>query len=81
MSKKVKSEIYRLLDTIEDETVLSQVMEDITFYASKKDIIDTLTPEQADELDKAIKEATKKETITLNEFKKEMNEWHTIMES
>lgn len=75
MGKQVKSKIYQLLDTIEDETVLNQVMEDIAFYASKKDILDTLTPAQARELDNALKEASNKETITLNEFKKEMNEW------
>ncbi len=75
MSKAVKSKIYQLLDGIEDETVLNQVMEDVAFYATKKDIVDQLAPDQLKELDKAIKEADNKETISWNDFKKEMKEW------
>ena len=75
MSKIIKSKIYQLLDGIEDETVLNQVMEDVAFYATKKDITDELDAEQLKELDKAIEEVDKKETISWNDFKKEMNEW------
>jgi hypothetical protein len=75
MSKIVKSKIYQLLDGIEDETVLNQVMEDVAFYATKKDIVDELDAEQLKELDKAIEEVGNKETISWNDFKKEMNEW------
>lgn len=75
MSKAIKSKIHKLLDSIEDETLLNQVMEDVAFYATKKDITDELTPGQLKELDKAIEEADKKETISWDDFKKEMNEW------
>lgn len=75
MSREVKSKIYKMLENIEDEVILNQVMEDVTFYASKKDIIDNLNAEQMIELDKAIEEADKKETISWKDFKKEMNEW------
>ena len=75
MSKAVKTKIYQLLEGIEDETVLNQVMEDVAFYATKKDIVDQLTPAQLRELDKAIKEADNKETIPWDDFKKEMSEW------
>ena len=75
MSKIIKSKIYKLLDGIEEETVLNQVMEDVAFYAGKKDIADELDAEQLKELDKAIEEVEKKETISWNDFKKEMNEW------
>jgi Arc/MetJ family transcription regulator len=75
MSKIVKSKIYKLLENIEDEAVLNQVMEDVAFYATKKDIVDELNPKQLKELDKAIEEADNKETISWNDFKKEMNEW------
>jgi hypothetical protein len=51
------------------------VMEDVAFYTRKKDVVDELTPEQLAELDNAIHEADKGETISLNDFKKEMNEW------
>ena len=63
------------MDGIEDEAVLNQVMEDVDFYATKKDIVDQLIPGQLKELDKAIKEFDKKEYITWGDFKKEMKEW------
>jgi len=75
MSKEVKSKIYKLPEGIEDENVLNQVMEDVTFYATKKDILDELNTTQLKQLDKAIEEADNKETISWNDFKKEMKEW------
>ena len=75
MSKVVKSKIYQLLEGIEDEAILNQVMEDVSFYASKKDITDELNTEQLSALDEAINEADNKETISWEDFKKEMNEW------
>ena len=75
MSKTIKSKIYKMLEEIEDESVLNQVMEDVAFYTTKKDIVDDLNPEQLKELDKAIAEADNKETITWDDFKNEMNEW------
>ncbi|CAN5475658.1 hypothetical protein BH10BAC2_BH10BAC2_22480 [soil metagenome] len=75
MSESVKSKIYEMLKGIEDETVLNQVMEDISFYTTKKDITEQLTPEQLQELDTAIKEADNNETVNWDDFKKEMNEW------
>jgi len=64
-----------MLEGIEDETVLNQVMEDVAFYATKKDIVDELSPDQLTELDKAIEDADNKEIIPWDDFKKEMNEW------
>ena len=75
MSKAVKTKIYQMLEDIEDESVLNQVMEDVAFYTTKKDIVDELSADQLNELDKAITEADNKETITWDDFKKEMNEW------
>lgn len=75
MSDLVKSKIYELIDSIKDEATLTQVMEDVTFYASKGDIIDQLTPDQIKELDAAIAEVESGQTITWEDFKKEMNEW------
>lgn len=75
MANSKRSKIYKMLDNIEDENVLSQVMEDVAFYARKKDITDELTPEQLKELNAAIKEADNKETVSWDDFKKEMNEW------
>ena len=75
MGNEMKSKIYQLVDSIADEGVLQQVMEDVAFYASKKNEVNSLTPEQLLELDTAIKEADSNETVTWDKFKKEMNEW------
>ena len=75
MDNAIKSKIYQMLEGIEDEVMLNQVMEDVAFYTSKKDIIDNLTGAQLSELDNAIEEADKKETINWDDFKKEMNGW------
>ena len=77
MSEVVKSKIYQLLDTIKDESILNQLMEDVTFYTSKKDEIDKLAPNQLSELDTAITEADNNETISLDDFKKDLHEWRT----
>ncbi len=75
MSKEVKSKIYQLIDSIEDENILQIVMEDVAYYASNKDITDELNKEQLKELDEAISEADNNNTIDWEDFKKEMNEW------
>lgn len=75
MSKSIKEKIYKLLEEIEDEESLKRLMEDAAFYASKKDILDDLTPSQVAELDAAIAEADKGETIAWADFKNEMSEW------
>jgi hypothetical protein len=75
MSKLIKSKIYELLEGIDDEAVLNQVMEDLAFYASKKDIVDELNTEQLSALDEAIIDADNNETISWEDFKKEMTEW------
>ena len=75
MSKVLKTKIYQLPESIEDEGVLNQVMEEVAFYGAKKDTVDELNGSELKELDKAIEEADNKETITWNDFKKEMKEW------
>jgi hypothetical protein len=75
MSKEVKSKIYKMIDSIDDEKTLQMVMEDVAYYASGKEMADELTNEQLKELDEAISEAENDETIDWTDFKKEMNEW------
>jgi hypothetical protein len=75
MSKEVKSKIYQLVDSIEDENILQMVMEDVAYYASDKDVANELTKDQLKELDEANSEADKNETMDWNDLKKEMNEW------
>ncbi len=80
MSKKtIKEKLYKLIEEIEDEQALNMLMEDAAYYsaASKRDILDDLTPEQLKELDEAIAEADRGETMTLEEFKKETARWRT----
>lgn len=75
MPSEVKVKIYKLLEEIEDEDTLNYLMEEIAFYASKKDIVDELDKGQLEELDNAVREAQNDDTISFEEFKKEMNEW------
>lgn len=75
MSKEVKSKIYQLVASIEDENILQMVMEDVAYYASNKDITDELNKQQLKELDEAISEADNNETTEWADFKKEINEW------
>jgi hypothetical protein len=75
MSKGVKSKIYQLINSIEDENILQMLMEDVAYYASNKDIIEELNDEQLKELDEAISEADNNETTDWNDFKNEMHEW------
>mgnify|MGYP001114606981 CR=1 FL=1 len=42
MNNELKSKIYRLVDSIEDENVLQMIMEEIAYYADHKDITDEL---------------------------------------
>lgn len=75
MSGNIKAKILELLENIDDEAVLHHLMEEVSFYASKKDIVDELDEQQLKDLDEAIEEADNNETISLEDFKKEMEEW------
>ena len=75
MSKEVKSKIHKMIDSIEDENTLQMLMEDVAYYTGYNDVAEDLSQEQLKELDDAISEADKNETVDWNDFKKEMNEW------
>ena len=75
MNNNIKPEIYKLIDSIEDENVLQMVKEDVAWYADKKDILDELDAAQLNELKQAVKEADNNETISWESFKKQLNEW------
>lgn len=79
MSKSIKEKIHKLVGEIDDEASLHQLMEEAAFYTSnytsKKNVVDDLTAAQLAELDAAVAEADKGETIEWDDFKKEMNEW------
>ena len=75
MSKEVKSKIYQLIDSIKDENILQMVMEDVAYYARDKNVTDELSKAQLKELDEAISEANRNDTMDWSDLKKEMNEW------
>ncbi|MDE3184586.1 MAG: hypothetical protein KGM16_14300 [Bacteroidota bacterium] len=64
-----------MIDSIEDENTLQMLMEDVAYYTGDNDVAEDLSQEQLKELDDAISEADKNETVDWNDFKKEMNEW------
>ena len=74
--KKIKKEIHKLIDEINDEDTLNILKEEITAYSttSPKDILDELTPSQLKDLEDSIAEADRGDMLTLDEFKKSMNE-------
>jgi|GEM_PF-1604477 len=71
----LKEEIVKLLDTVEDESVLYLLKEDIAFYATAKDVTDSLTEAQYKELELLANEPEDKEVATLEEFQKQTSKW------
>ncbi len=83
---KLKEQLHTLIDGIDDEYVLTVLNEDIMPYVinnrtKKLDEEEELTPEQEKELEEAIREADRGETITYDEFKEQMNRWRTKLKS
>lgn len=80
--KKLKEELYKLIDSIDDEHLLNVLKEDIVPYAiknkfGKPEKDDDLTEEQVKEFDEAVKEMEAGEYATMREFKKAMSRWLT----
>lgn len=75
MLEDVKTKLHTLIDSVGDETLLQMITDDIVYYTGNKDILDELDEEQLKELDEAIEEVDKGDTIDWDDFKKEMNEW------
>jgi PHD/YefM family antitoxin component YafN of YafNO toxin-antitoxin module len=85
--EELKKKLHELIDSIEDEHTLSVLHEDIVPYVIENrtkeadDIEDDLTEEQLKDLDESIAEADRGETISFEEFKKNMEEWRTRLKS
>ena len=82
MSKeKLKKELHSLIDNTDDEELLNMVKEDIVAYQkeSKKgfDDLSDLSPEDRLELEELAAEDIDKDTITYEEFKQHLDEWHS----
>ncbi len=80
MSKEeLKKELHTLIDNTDDEELLNIVKEDIVAYQTeaKKDFDDLsyLTPEEKKELEELATEDPDKDTVSFEEYQKEMKEW------
>lgn len=77
--KQLKEELHQLIDSIDDEHVLQTLSEDIVPYVAQKHVqemdIDQLTIQQQQELDEAIAEADRGETVSFDQFKASMDKW------
>lgn len=76
---KLKKELTKLIEETNDEGLLSLVIEDMAFYKTSKetDITDSLSNEQAKELEILASEPDEKDTMTLKEFNKATEKWRT----
>jgi len=80
MSKdKLKKELLSYIENIDDEETLSLLKEDIVFYGKVKDadITDKLSEDQLKELKELAEEPDKKDTQSLEDFKKATDKWRT----
>jgi len=79
MSKeKLKKELHELIDNMENEQLLNMVKEDIVEYQKRNiafDDLSDLTPDERAELEELANEDPDKDTISFDEFKKEISEW------
>ena len=81
--EELKAELYKKIDSIEDEHTLNLLNDDIVPYAienrtkDKDEADDDLTDEQEKELDEAIRQADKGETVSWEEFLNATQQWRT----
>ena len=80
-NEKLKKELHTLIDNTEDEDLLNMVKEDIVAYQteSKKeyDDLSDLSPEDRQELEELATEDPMKDTISYEEFLKNIDEWRS----
>ena len=82
--KKLREELHKLIDSIEDKHTLNVLNEELVPYVkngSGKADKDELTEEQERLLNQAIEEADRGETVSFEEFKKRMDLWRTGLKS
>lgn len=75
--KSLKTEIYKLIDDIEDKKLLSFLKEEIQSYTNdpRTDILDQLTETQLQQLQLSIDETENKEVISFKGYKKLTSKW------
>jgi len=74
---EINKKIYSYIEEINDESQLQMLNDVAEVYATKKriDILDLLTSEQLERLNKSIKQVEQKKTISHNEVKTLSQEW------
>jgi predicted transcriptional regulator len=77
--EELKDQLYKLIDSIEDEHILQLLKDDVVPYVIEGK--EELTEEQERELDEAIKEADAGNIISYEEFRQNMDEWVTKFKS
>ncbi len=80
MQSKLKEEIHRMIDEIEDEAALMLIKEKLAAYVTE-DIAEDLNEEQLKELNEALKEAGKGETVSYEEYVNHIKEWKKKLSS
>lgn len=79
--EELKQELYKLIDSIDDEHILNVLNEDIVPYVIENrtkemdEAGDDLSEEQLQRLDAAVRQAEEGKTITLDEFNRRMAGW------
>src|SRR5687768_8006394 len=88
--EELKKKLHELIDSIDDEHTLNVLNEDVVPYVIENrtkeadEAEDDLTEEELKELDEAIEEVDRGETISFesfDEFKKNMEEWRASIKS
>jgi len=73
---QLKSEIYRQVELIQDETALQMLQEAAEAYAnSHQDIIDELTPQQLARLQESIQQVKEGKVVDHETVKRMSREW------
>ena len=80
-NEKLKKELHTLIDNTEDEELLNMVKEDIIAYQTESrkefDDLSDLSPEDRQELEELATEDPMKDTISYEEFLKNIDEWRS----
>ena len=85
--EELKKKLHELIDSIDDEHTLNVLNEDIVPYVIENrtkeadEAEDDPTDEELKELDEAIEEVERGETISFEEFKKNMDEWRARLKA
>ncbi|GAB2604349.1 hypothetical protein [Spirosoma areae] len=72
--QEMKSKIHQLVDDLQDETILNEVSR-ILLGESENDILDDLTDEQLEGIEKAREEIRNGNYVTLAEHKQKIEQW------